>query len=333
MIEKKINVGVIGVGYWGPNLIRNFVKNEKSIVLKVCDLKDGRLEYIKNLYPDISTTKIPDEIINDEDIDAAIIATPVNTHYELGIKCLNKNKHVFIEKPFTDNYSDGFKLVEHAKIQNKILAVGHIFQFAPAVTALKRSIESGLSGKLFHFSSRRINLGPPKTTVDVIWDLAPHDLSILLHIFNEYPTEIIAHGNSYWWKGIIDNAHIFLKFASCRTAHIYVSWLSSNKTREILLMGENGNYVYDEIKRSEDKLTFYDRGIDNRIGAKDSDVKNLQYGTGEIRKIEVENIEPLYAEIDAFLEAILVNKAPVNDGNIGCEVVKILEEASKSIKR
>ncbi|MBL7127389.1 MAG: Gfo/Idh/MocA family oxidoreductase [Ignavibacteria bacterium] len=327
-----INVGVIGAGYWGPNLIRNFIKHNNANLKKVCDLKEGRLEFIRKSYPDLSLTKDSNEIINNPGIDAVVIATPVNTHKEIAIKSIEKGKHVFIEKPLSDNYNDALEVVNSAEKNDRILAVGHIFQFAPAVTAIKREIENGLLGELYHFSSQRINLGPPETTVDVVWDLGSHDLSILFYLFDEYPNCVNAFGSSYWWNGIIDNAHIFLDFPGKRTAHIHLSWLSSNKIRSTSIFGSEGNIEYDETKPDEEKVIFYDKGIDSRINAKDSDVKDLKYGKGETKNIVFDKGEPLYLEVDAFINAILKNEQPINNGIIGCEVVKVLEQASKSIK-
>ena len=328
-----LNVGIIGAGYWGPNLIRNFIRHNDTDVIKVCDLKEGRLEFIHKVYPDLSLTKDSKEIINNPDIDAVVIATPVNTHKEIALKSIERGKHVFIEKPLSDNYKDATEVVNFAEKNNRILAVGHIFQFAPAVTAIKKKIANNILGELYHFTSQRINLGPPETTVDVVWDLGPHDLSILLYLFDEYPNKVNAFGNSYWWDGIIDNAHIILEFPSKRTAQIQLSWLSSNKIRRTSIYGKEGNIEYDETKPDEDKIIFYDKGIDSRINAKDSDVKELKYGKGEIKKIPLEKGEPLYLEVDAFIEAIMKNEQPINNGAIGCEVVKILEEASNSIKK
>jgi predicted dehydrogenase len=327
-----INVGIIGIGYWGPNLVRNFIRNDNAKVKIVSDLKQGRLDFIKSQYPDISVTNDAFEIINDTGIDAVAIATPVITHFELAKKCLESGKHVFLEKPFTYTYNEGVELVKLAKNKNKIIAVGHIFQFAPAVSCIKENIDSGLLGSVYHLTSQRINLGPPKTTVDVLWDLGPHDLSILLHLFNEFPEKIEATGNSYWWDGIIDNCHLNLKFPSGKSAHIHLSWLSSNKTRVTQIFGENGNIVYDETKPDEEKVIFYDKGIDNRIDAKDNEVKNLQYGKGIVKNLEVKKGEPLFLEIDAFIKSIMNNIPPINDGKIGCEVIRILEEASKIMK-
>jgi predicted dehydrogenase len=327
-----MNIGIIGIGYWGPNLVRNFYNNPKCKKLKVSDLRPGRLEYIKNLFPDVSVTTNPNELLEDKEIDAIVIATPVTTHKDLSFEALKNNKHIFIEKPLTDNYDDACEVVEFAKAQEKIVAVGHIFQFASSVTAIKNFISENKPGELFHFSSQRINLGPPHASIDVVWDLAPHDLSILLYLFGEYPNKVKAFGESRWWNGITDNAHIFLEFPSNKTAHIHVSWLSSNKTRKIMLFCGNGNFEYDETKITEEKVIFYDKGIDNRINQKESEKTKLQYGVGEITKLSLPKGEPLALEVDSFLDSIKYGIEPINNGEIGKEVVRILEIASQSIK-
>jgi len=327
-----MNVGIIGIGYWGPNLVRNFYNNPKCKKLKVSDLRPGRLDYIKDLFPDISVTTNPNELLEDKELDAIVIATPVTTHKSLAIEALRNNKHVFIEKPLTDNYDDACEIVDFAKAQEKIVAVGHIFQFASSVTAIKNFINKTMAGELFHFNSQRINLGPPHASIDVVWDLAPHDLSILLYLFGEYPNKVNAFGESRWWNGITDNAHIFMEFPSKKTAHIHVSWLSSNKTRKIMLFCSNGNFEYDETKSDEEKVIFYDKGIDNRINQKESEKTKLQYGVGEITKLSLPKAEPLALEVDTFLDSIKYGVEPINNGEIGKEVVRILEIASQAIK-
>lgn len=324
-----INVGIIGCGYWGPNLIRNFYQNPKCKVKKVSDLRDGRLDFIKGLYSDIVTTTDANDIISDPEINAVVIATPVNTHKDIAIQAMKNGKHVFIEKPLTNSSESAIEVVKTAEKLNKIVSVGHIFQFAPAVTALKNEIEKGTLGKVFHYDSQRVNLGPPKTTVDVVWDLAPHDLSIVLYLFNEFPNKVMARGSSFLWDGFVDNAHILMDFPSGKTAHIHLSWLSSKKTRRTLVFGENGNFEYDETLPDDKKVVFYDKGIDNRLNAKDNVA--LKYGEGEVRPIEVVKGEPLALEVDAFLTAVETGKPAINDGVIGMEVVKILEQATQSM--
>ena len=327
-----INVGIIGVGYWGPNLVRNFYNNPLCNLKTVCDVNSKRLDYIHRKYPDIKITMESDSVILDRNIDAIVIATPVNTHYDLAYRALREGKHVFVEKPLTDNYDTALKLNEMAHGKDKILVVGHIFQFAPAVKAIKEKVHSGLIGDIHHFSSQRINLGPPRTRVSVLWDLGPHDLSILLYLLEEFPREIHAFGNSYWWGGIIDNVHLFLGFESGKSAHIHVSWLSANKTRVINIMGEKGNLIYDDTKPPTEKVIFFDKGTDNRFEINKSAEEDLQYGIGRVENVEVEEGEPLALEVDAFLNAVLNGRKPINNGDIGVEVVRILELASKQIR-
>lgn len=328
-----INVGVIGCGYWGPNLIRNFVENQRCSLKTVADISKERLEFISNRFPGINVSSDINSVLEDNELDAIIIATPVNTHKELAINAIRNGKHVFVEKPLTGTLKSADELLNYADSKNKIVAVGHIFQFAPAVTAMKKEIHNNLLGDIYHFKSQRVNLGPPKTTVDVVWDLGPHDISILLYLFDESPNYVNAYGSSCWWDNIIDNAEIFLKFPSNRSAHIHLSWLSSKKMRKTFVFGRNGNLEYDETLPREEKLMFYDRGIDNRLNQKESMGVELKYGLGEIRNINVLEGEPLALEVDAFLDAIEYNSHPINDGKIGREVVCILEDISNSIRK
>jgi predicted dehydrogenase len=330
-MEKKIKVGIIGCGYWGPNLIRNFKNNPDCVINSISDLRPGRLEFINNLYPDIKTTANASDIYEDKEIDAVVIATPVNTHKDLGIKAILNGKDVFIEKPLTNDLKSAEELIETARKHNKIIAVGHIFQFSPSVAAIKDFIDDGKLGKVYHLSSQRINLGPPKTTVDVVWDLGPHDLSIIFYLYNEFPNFVEAFGQSCWWEGYVDNAHIHLGFPSGKTAHIHLSWLSSKKIRDTKIFGEHGNIEYNEAAEIN-KVVFYDKGIDTRINAKDNEIKNLQYGVGDIYNIPLQPGEPLANEVKAFIDSVISRKEPINNGIIGLEVVKALENITKAIK-
>jgi len=328
---KKIKVGVIGCGYWGPNLIRNYHGLPNTKVKIVSDLREGRLNFIKENYSDIQTTQNYSDIINDEEIEAVVIVTPVTTHREIAEQALKAGKHVFVEKPLTHSKKDAWELVEIAKLNNKILAVGHTFQFTPGTRRIERELELQKIGKIYHLSSTRINLGPPKTTVDVVWDLCPHDLSIILHLFKEMPTKIDAFGSSYQWNGFVDNAHIHLGFKDHRTAHIHLSWLSANKTRLIQIFGENGSIVYDEMLAPDGKVKLYDKGIDNRINAKDGDSEQLSYSAGDIHVLALEQHEPLRLECSEFISAIRKGTSIPNDGVIGAQVVELLEVISQKI--
>ncbi|MBX7217342.1 MAG: Gfo/Idh/MocA family oxidoreductase [Candidatus Kapabacteria bacterium] len=327
----KINVGVIGCGYWGPNLVRNFNSLPNAIVQTVSDTRPGRLEFIRQQYSEIHTTLEFQEVLDNPAIHAVAIATPVATHAELATLALKAGKHVFVEKPLTSIAADAWNLVELAKSLNKVLAVGHVFQFAPGVRKLHQEISAGKVGKVFHISSNRINPGPPGTTVDVVWDLCPHDLSIILHLANEMPVEISAVGNSYQWEGLVDNAHISMTFPSGTTAHIHVSWLSANKSRLLQVFAQHGTLVYDEMLALDGKVKFFSNPVDNRIGAKDSDAQQLFYSAGEISVLPLEQHEPLRMECDSFIQAILHGRSLPNDGAMGAKVVELLSLISSSI--
>ena len=330
-MKDKINIGIIGCGYWGPNLIRNFSGLNNCNAVIVSDFKQGRLDFIKTEFPFLKTTTNYSEIINDSTIDAVCIATPVTTHASIAIEALNAGKHVFIEKPMTSSVEESEMILEAAKKSNRKVAVGHVFQFAPAVRKIKEVIDSGLLGEIFHITSTRINLGPPKTEVDVIWDLGPHDFSILLYLLNEFPNEI-SSTNSYYPFGfsefddkkLTNNSHISLKFNSGITAHIHLSWLSSNKTRLMCIYGSKGTIVYDEMLALDGKVKLYDKGIDNRIGSKDTDASKLTYKAGEIHVLELEQHEPLRMECAHFIDSIINDQQLINDGKIGKDVVKLL---------
>ncbi|HEY3249491.1 MAG TPA: Gfo/Idh/MocA family oxidoreductase, partial [Ignavibacteria bacterium] len=236
--QKILNIGVIGCGYWGPKLIRNFSSLLNCRVKKVSDLKSGRLEFIKKEFPDIETTKDYREILNDKSIHAVVVATHVSSHREIAEEALFLGKHVFVEKPLAGSSEEAQSLVDTAEKLNKKLAVGHVFQFAPAVRKIKELLKKKVIGDVLHITSTRINLGPPESEVDVIWDLGPHDFSIILHLLEEVPWKIECTRGAYPFgvfnkhkskKQLINNAHIDLNFKTGTSAHVHLGWLSSNK--------------------------------------------------------------------------------------------------------
>lgn len=328
-----INIGVIGCGYWGPNLIRNFNSLTNCNVKMVADTKQGRQEFIKKEFPGVEVTDDYKIILNDGSIDAVCIATPVKTHKNLAIEALNAGKHVFVEKPMAASSQEAEEMIKASVANGKKLAVGHVFQFAPAVRAIKKLISDGVIGKVFHVTSSRINLGPPETDIDVVWDLGPHDFSILLYILNEFPVNVSAV-NKYFPYGfsvddnrkLTNNSDIQMEFPSGATAHIHLSWLSSNKTRLMQVFGSEGTIVYDEMLALDGKVKLFGKGVDNRINAKAGEVKNLTYQAGEIKVISLEQHEPLRMECEHFVDGIMNNKLITNGGKIGADVIKILEK-------
>ncbi len=324
-----ITLGMIGCGYWGPNIVRNF--NELDCKIKtISDLKEGRLKFINKRYPHIKTTKNYQEIIQDKDIDAIRIATPVTTNFRFAKEALEAGKHIYIEKPMTYTTDEAKALVELAEKKNKIILVGHIFQYSPAVTKIKELLDNDELGKIYYLDSVRINLGPPASEVDVIMDLAPHDFSIIYHLLGKEPLAISAVGYNYARPDLIDVAHINLWFDNNIMAKVHISWLSPRKTRVFQLMASKKVIYYDEM--AQEKVKIFSEGIDNRINAKDTDTTELVYRPGDITIPALERKEPLKNECQHFLDCIRENKQPISNGKCGLTIVKMLEAASESAK-
>ena len=327
-----INIGIIGAGYWGPNLIRNFNEIETCNLKYVSDLREGRLDFVKEKYPDIICTTNYKDILNDDSIDAVVIATPVNTHHKFGIEALKANKHIYIEKPFTSSSEEAKDLVKLAEEKGRVVMVGHLFKYHPAVRKIKSLIDEGAIGDIYYIDASRINMGPPESEVNVIWDLAPHDLSIVLYLLGEAPNSVRAMGHDFkkdQWQGLTQASYINLDFNNGSFVTIHNSWVSPNKTRRLEIFGSKGVILYDEMK--DKKLTVFDEGVDSRKdgGAKTS--ANLVYRAGKIEYPEIPNGEPLRMECIHFLECIQDNKAPISDGVDGYNVVNIIEKANSSI--
>ncbi len=335
--EKILNIGVIGCGYWGPNLVRNFSSLANCNVSRISDKKDGRLVFIKEEFKNIDTTLDFMDIINDPNIEAVCIATPVKTHRDIAVMALNAGKHVFVEKPMASTVAEANEMRNVALETRKKLAVGHVFQFSPAVRAIKNILKDKTLGDIYHITSSRINQGPPETDVNVLWDLGPHDFSILLFLLEEYPHEISSF-NNYFPFGfskndslrLTNNSTIHMKFKSGMTTAIHLSWLSSNKTRLMQIFGSEGTIVYDEMLALDGKVKLYGKGIDNRINSKDKDTKQLNYQSGDIHIINLEQHEPLRLECEHFVDSILLDKPLINDAKIGLDVVRLLEIASEN---
>lgn len=329
-----MNIGIIGAGYWGPNLIRNFNDIPQCNVKYVADLIPDRLKFIKDKFPEIEVTGDYQELLSDSAVEAVVIATPVGTHFKLGEEALNAGKHVFIEKPFTTTSEEAQKLIEIAAKDQKVLMVGHLFVYHPAVIKIKEILDEGSIGDIYYVDIARLNLGPPDTTANVIWDLAPHDISILLYLTGNLPEKVTCVGGSYrkdQWADLIQAAYITLEFPGDKLAQIHNSWLSPAKTRKMIFFGSKGMIVYDEM--AEKKISVYGEGEDLRKhgGAKFS--INLSYGTGEITYPDIPKAEPLREECVHFIQCITDKKKPRSDGRDGLNVIRIIEEANASIMK
>lgn len=325
-----IRVGVIGVGYWGPNLVRTLHEIEGVEVVRVADVQSGRQEFINHRFPQIATTAVAHDVIHDDSIDAVFIATPPSTHYRLALDSLSAGKHVFVEKPLTTNSSGAEEIVRLANCKGKKVAVGHLFLYHPAVTTVRNLLASGELGQLLYACSSRFNVGPPQTKVDALWDLAPHDLSMVLDLVGESPTRVGASGASFMNDQFIETAFVNLAFPSGSMAQINVGWLTPAKTRNLLLVCEKKTIVYDDMAPAE-KVRIYEAAKDNRTDQNAHRNTALAYGPGTITIPALPPGEPLRLECEDFLNSIRKGTEPISNGQRAIDVVRVLEEASRSI--
>jgi predicted dehydrogenase len=326
-----VKIAIIGFGYWGPNLLRNFSALDSCKVEMVSDFRPERLSIVKKNYPAVKTTTNADDIFNDLTIDAVIIATPVFSHFELAKKALENNKHVLIEKPMTASSADAQYLIDLAIKKNKILMVDHTFLYTGAVQKIKQLVDSGDIGKVNYFDSTRINLGLFQSDVNVLWDLAPHDISILTHLISEKPYSINATGISHTNNGIENIAYMSVNFQSGTIAHFNCSWSSPVKIRLTLVGGDKKMIVFNDMEPTE-KIKLYDTGYSVKTDEEKQRIL-VDYRAGDIFIPKVHTSEALTLMATDFVNAVTKGTAPVSDCYLGLEVVKILEGAQKSIKQ
>lgn len=325
---KKLRGAVIGLGYWGPNLVRNFLKLSSVEIRTVCDNSKKAIKKFKKEYPNISITSDYQEILNNQIIDFVAIATPLSTHFQLGKKALLSGKHVLIEKPMAENSEQAKELINLAKKKKKVLMVGHTFIYTEGIQKIKKLIKKKSFGKLLYFDSTRINLGKLRSDANVIWDLAPHDLSILIYLFPELPSSIQAMGSSHISKKQIEIAHIFLTYNKNITAHIHVSWLSPVKLRTILIGGSNQMIQYNDIEPSE-KIKVYNKSV--VINPEKITPFSPAYRSGSIYIPQLKQSEGLYTQLSHFIECIQKKKQPITHGEEGLKVVQLLEIIDKAM--
>jgi predicted dehydrogenase len=325
-----IRVGVIGYGYWGPNIVRNLQALDSTHVEAVCDKSPAALARVRKSYSKIATHSDPAEILNSPNIDAVAVITPVWTHYELAKKALQNGKHVFVEKPLTSSSEQAEELIEIAARKNLTIMVDHTFLFTGAVRKIRDLTESGALGDLYYYDSLRVNLGLFQHDVSVIWDLAPHDLSIMDHLIREKPEAIVATGEKHL-NGVEDVAFITIYFPRNLIAHINVNWLSPVKIRTTLIGGQKKMLVWNDLVADE-KIRVYDKGV--QIGSGEG-IRDLlvSYRSGDMWAPQIEHLEALSVELDYFSQCVTNNKAPFNDGHAGLRVVRMLEAAQSSIQK
>ena len=332
-----ITIGVIGCGYWGPNLIRNFAEDERAQLRWICDTDERRLSAIGRRYPAARTAADYHTLLADPELTAVVIATPVATHYTFARAALDAGKHVLIEKPFTTNIREAEELVKLAKQRGLTLMVDHTFVYTGAVRRIKEIVASGELGELLYFDSVRINLGLFQRDINVVWDLAPHDLSIMDYLVEREPVALTATGSSHIEAGIENIAYVMLRFADSFIAHFHFNWLSPVKIRRTLIAGSRKMIVYDDIEPTE-KVRVYDKGVTtNRIESdtdKEAAYRTLvSYRTGDVWVPKLDSTEALHYTCAEFLESIAQSRPPLTDGAAGLRVVRLLEAAQQSINQ
>src|SRR3984893_2645071 len=330
-MNESIGVGVVGCGYWGPNLVRNFKSLPNCNLKAMCDVSEARLKHMRGLYPDVEGMTDFDHMLNGVGVDAVVVAAPVKHHYALAKASLLAGKHTLIEKPMASSTAECEELIESAKHNGLVLMVGHTFLYSAPVRKITEIIQSGDIGEIRCINARRLNLGLFQKDINVAWDLAPHDISIILHVLGEFPTAINCQGNAHVTPGIEDVTNMSLSFRNKRFATIQSSWLEPRKIREMTIVGTRRMIVYDDLQTHE-KIRVYDVRVE-RPPHYDTFAEfqySYHYGDSYIPRIQQE--EPLKVACQHFVDCIEKKTEPVTSGRHGLELVRILEAASASLK-
>ena len=323
-------VGVVGCGYWGPNLIRNFSQLECSEVAWVSDLNESRLQHMQSLYHGVKITTNYKEIISDLDIDIVAVATPVHSHFQIASDALSAGKHVFVEKPIAASVEETTSLVELAVKKKKKLMVGHTFIYTGAVEKMKEIVDSGELGEIYYISSQRLNLGLFQQDINVIWDLAPHDIAIILFLLGQSPIEVSAIGATHLNPSIEDVAVLTMRFTENLIAFVQTSWLDPDKVRKMTVVGSKKMMVFDDVQPTE-KIRIYDKGVELPDHYDTFAEFHYSYKYGDIIIPKIKGSEPLREELQHFMDCIANDKPLLSDGKKGLEVIQILEAAEYSL--
>ena len=325
-----IKVGIIGYGYWGPNIVRNFSSTEGSTVLSICDCDQMALRRAHLAYQNIPVTHDWDDILSSTEIDVVAVITPVSTHFELAKKALQNGKHVFVEKPFTATVAEAEELIALAEKKRLTIMVDHTFIFTGAVRKIKELVEEKILGDLYYYDSVRVNLGLFQPDVNVIWDLAPHDFAVMDYLLDERPVAVAACGKAHV-NGQEDTAYVTAMFSNNLIAHFNVNWLSPVKVRTTLIGGEKKMLVWNDLEADE-KIKIYDKGVD--VKSKEADyTMRVNYRSGDMYSPRVEQSEALKIETTYFLKCVKESKTPINDGRSGLRVVRMLEACSEYLRK
>jgi predicted dehydrogenase len=321
-----VKIGVVGLGYWGPNLARNFAAIHGCELAWLCDPSPEAVERLAQSFPQARATQALEDLLRDPELDAVALATPVPTHAELAIAVANADKHCFVEKPLATTALEAQRVVEAAARANRTLMVGHLLEYHPAVTRLHEMLGAGEVGELYYVYSNRLNLGQLRADENALWSLGAHDVSVVLALIGEEPLECLAHGRSYVRAGVEDVVFCYLRFPSGAVAHMHLSWLDPHKERRLTIVGSKRMATFDDM-RLEGKLTLYDKGFDQEARSWGEYIMR----SGDIFSPRVPNVEPLRVECEHFIECVRTGNTPRSDGLSGARVVRVLEQLQRSL--
>jgi predicted dehydrogenase len=324
--EPPVRIGVAGLGYWGPNLARNFAGAEGAELTWLCDGSEAALTRVAAAHPGVALTRSLDDLLADPALDAIALATPVPTHADLAVRVLEAGKHCFVEKPLAQSVADAERAVVAAETAGRVLMVGHLLEYHPGVTKLKALADAGELGELFYIYGNRLNLGKLRADENALWSLGAHDVSVVLALTGEEPIEVVAHGESYVRPGVQDVVFCFLRFPSGLSAHLHLSWLDPHKERRFTVVGSRRMATFDDMAL-EGKVTVYDKGFDENAQGYGEYITR----SGDIFSPRLPAAEPLRLECQHFVDSIRSGTAPRSDGHSGVRVVRVLEALQKSL--
>ncbi|HEY7933835.1 MAG TPA: Gfo/Idh/MocA family oxidoreductase [Solirubrobacteraceae bacterium] len=321
-----IKLGMVGLGYWGPNLARNFAAIDGCELSWLCDASEAARARLGRSFPHARESGDLDDLLSDPELDAVVLATPVPTHAELAVRVLDAGKHCFVEKPLATNVPEAQRALDAAQRTSAILMVGHLLEYHPAVVRLKEMIDADELGSLYYIYGNRVNLGKLRAEENALWSLGAHDVAVVLHLIDEDPVECAAHGHSYVREGIEDVVFCYLRFPSGRVAHLHLSWLDPHKERRITVVGAKRMATFDDML-VEGKLTVYDKGFDEDASSWGEYIAR----SGESFSPRISNVEPLRLECEHFIDCVRSGRLPRSDAASGLRVVRVLEELQRSL--
>ena len=327
MSSPPVRLGVVGLGYWGPNLARNFDSIPGCELAWCCDSSEEALAAMAERFPGVRLTRDLDELLADPELDAVAIATPVPTHGEVAVRVLEAGKHCFVEKPLAQSVEEAERAVAAARQSGRVLMVGHLLEYHPGVQKLKQLSGSGELGEIYYIYGNRLNLGKLRADENALWSLGAHDVSVVLHLAGEEPQEVMARGESYVRPGVEDVVFCFLRFPSGLSAHLHLSWLDPHKERRFTVVGSRRMATFDDMAL-EGKVTIYDKGFDEDARGYGEYITR----SGDIFSPRIPNIEPLRLECEHFVESIVSGRRPMSDGESGLRVVRVLEQLQRSLE-